>query len=112
MFYFKCAHSRNLQTFAAFLPKIADQDVTKTPFSQKFSQWISLKFGGRHQIDAGERTESFASISAAVFDLSRKVGWGGAFFAPPPSQAGVKRYSFVTWPVILKPKSIHVDVFF
>ena len=93
-----------------FLPKIADQDVTKTVFS-KISQRISLKFGGRHQIDAGEGTESLASMSAAVFDLSRKVG-RGAFVAPPPSQARVKRYSFVTWPVISEPKSIHVDVFF
>ena len=33
--HFKSVHSRNLQTFADSWPKIAEHDVTKTPFSQK-----------------------------------------------------------------------------
>ena len=38
-------------------------------------------------MDAAEGTESFASISAAVFELSRKSGRGGDI--PPPSGARV-----------------------
>ena len=34
-------------------------------------------------MDAGEGTESFASISAAVLELSKKPG-RRAIFAPPP----------------------------
>ena len=37
-------HSRSLQTFAAFWPKIAEHDVTKTPFSQNCLAWSFLKF--------------------------------------------------------------------
>ena len=50
-----------------FLPKMAKHDVTKTQFSQKFLDRIFWAFGGRRQIDAGEGTKSFASISAAGF---------------------------------------------
>ena len=35
-FTFKPVHSRSLQTFAAFWPKMAEHDVTRTTFSQKF----------------------------------------------------------------------------
>ena len=38
--------------------------------------------GTECQIDAGEGTESFVCISAAVFELSRKSGRGG--ISPPP----------------------------
>ena len=41
MFYFQRAHSRSLQTFAAFRPKIAEHDVTKISFSQKFLNGFS-----------------------------------------------------------------------
>ena len=37
-------HSSGLQTFAVFLPKNAKRDATKTPFSQKISGRIFLKF--------------------------------------------------------------------
>ena len=40
------------------------------------------------QIGAREGTESFVSISAAVFELSRKSGRGGAESAPPPLLRG------------------------
>ena len=42
---------------------------------------------GRRQIDAGEGTEIFVSISAAIFELSRKSSKGGAEFALPRSGA-------------------------
>ena len=81
---FKTELSSSFQIFAVFLTKMAKHDVTKTPFSQN-SRRIFRNFGGRRQFDAGEGTESFASISAAVFELSRKSGRGGAIFAPPPA---------------------------
>ena len=44
---------------------------------------FSKNFGGRRQIDAGEGTKRFASISAAVFEASRKSGMGAE--SPPPA---------------------------
>ena len=44
VFYIKTVRSRILQTFAAFLPKIVEHDVTKTPFSQKNYRRIFRKF--------------------------------------------------------------------
>ena len=35
---------------------------------------VFLNFGGRRQVHAGEGTESFTAICAAVFELSRKSG--------------------------------------
>ena len=64
-----------------------EDDVTKTSFSQKLLNGFFRNFGRRRQIEAGEGTESFASVSADVFDISRKVGRGGRF--SPPSQARV-----------------------
>ena len=61
---------------------MAKHDVTKTQFSQKILDGFFGNFGGRRQIDAGEGTESFASISAAVFELSRTAGRGGGNSAP------------------------------
>ena len=49
-------------------------------FSKKNLNGFFWYFGGRRQIDAGE---SFASISAAVFELSRKSGRGGGRICPP-----------------------------
>ena len=59
-------------------------DVTKTPFSHKFIDGFFWSFGGRRHIDAGEGIESFASISAAVIELSRKSGREGRNSPPPP----------------------------
>ena len=68
---------------------MAKHDVTKMPFSQIFLDGFFLNCGGRRQIVAEEGTRSLALISAAVFELSRKSGRGGAIFAPP-SGARVK----------------------
>ena len=74
---------------------MAKYGVTKTPFPQKFLDGFLWNFGGRRQIDAEEGTESFASISGAVFELPRKsAGEGGQnLFTPPP--AAVRVLSFV-----------------
>ena len=84
--HFKIEHSSSLQTFAIFWRKIVKHDVTKTQFSQKCLDECFWKFGYIRHINAGEGTDSFASISAAVFELSRKPG-RGAEFAPPPGSA-------------------------
>ena len=42
-------------------------------------------YDGRRQIDEGEGTEGFESISAAVFELSRISG-KGAESTPPPQR--------------------------
>ena len=42
--YFQPAHSRSLQTFASFLPKFAEDNVTKAPFSLKIYERIFLEF--------------------------------------------------------------------
>ena len=89
--YFKTQHSSSLQTFAVFLPKIAKHDVTKTPFSHKFLDGFFSNIGARRQIDAEEGTESFVSISAAVFELSRKSGRGGDIRTPPPAGRGLRK---------------------
>ena len=68
---------------------MAKHDVTKTPFSQKFPNRFFWNFGGRRQIDAEEGAESFVSISAAVFELSRKSGRGGQYLPPPPPGRGL-----------------------
>ena len=80
-FYFKTEHSSSLQTFL-FLPKMAKHNVTKTPFSQKFLNGCFWNFCGRREIDAWEGTETFVSVSDAVFELSRKTGRGWAESAP------------------------------
>ena len=61
--YFKTEHSSSLQIFAVFWPKMAKNDVTKTPFAEKFLDGFFWNFDGRRQIHAGEGIESFASIS-------------------------------------------------
>ena len=66
---------------------MAKHDVDKTPFSQKIIDGFFWNFGGRRQIDAGEDIESFASISAAVLELSRKFSMGGDI-RPPPRHRG------------------------
>ena len=66
---------------------MAKHDVTKTPFSQKFLRGFFQNFGRKRQIDAGEGTVSFTSISVAVFELTRKPGRGVIF---APSGAGLK----------------------
>ena len=68
-----------------FFTRVAKHDATKTPFSilKKIDEFLG-NFGGRRQIDAesGERSDSFASMSAAVSELSRISGRGGAESAP------------------------------
>ena len=44
------------------------------------------------QIDAGKGTESFASISAADSELSRKSG-RGRDIAPPPAGSGLNPFT-------------------
>ena len=78
-----CTHSRSLQTFAAFWPNIAEHDVTKTQFKKK-SRQIFLKFWCQTPTWCSRSTESFVSISAAVFELSRKSGRGGGEKLPTP----------------------------
>ena len=55
-----------------FLPKMWKHAVTKTPFSQKFLVVFFWNFDGRRQVDAGEGTKSFASISVAVLQEVRE----------------------------------------
>ena len=62
---------------------MAKHDVTKTPFSLKNLDGYLWNFGDRRQIDAGEGTKSFAPISAAVFELSRKSSRGGGRICLP-----------------------------
>ena len=72
--------------------------VTKTHFLQNFISlfivfiylfiYLLYLFSGRRQIDAAEGTESFASIPAAVFELSIKSGKGQNSPRPPPPQRG------------------------
>ena len=67
---------------------MAKHDVTKTQFSQKFLGWFFWNFSGGRQIDAGEGTERFVSISVAVFELSRKSGMEGNISPAPQRDAG------------------------
>ena len=98
---FRLRRSSKLNILAAFkhslilLPKMAKHDFTTTPFSQKFIDGIFWNFGGRRQINVEKGTESFASISAAVFELSRKSGRG--WYSPPPLPAG----RMLTEPLVL-----------
>ena len=68
---------------------MAKHDVIKTSFSQKPIYGFFQSFGGRRQIDVGQGNVSFASISAAVFEQSRKSSRGGAIFAPPAAGRGL-----------------------
>ena len=45
------------------------------------------------QIDAGEGTESFASVSAADSELSRKSGRGAILPPPPPAGSGLNPFT-------------------
>ena len=73
-----------------FWHNIAEHDVTKTPFPQKFIDgFFSWYFGSRRQIDAGAGTENFVSIYAAVFALWRKSGRGHNLSPPPPAGRGL-----------------------
>ena len=65
-----------------------EYDVTKMQFSQKIIYGFFRNFAERRQIDAREGTNSFASISGVVFELSRKSGSAGG--GPPISGARVK----------------------
>ena len=49
--HFMPVHSKSIQTFTILL-KIAKQDVTKMPFSQKNIDEFFRTFGGKRQIDA------------------------------------------------------------
>ena len=90
LFHFKIVDSLWLQTFTAFWPKIANHDVSKTSFHKKKSQLFFWNFAGRLKLML-ERVLSFMSISAVVFELSRKSGRGGGAGSapsPPPPPAG------------------------
>ena len=73
---------------------MAKHDVTNTPFFRIILDGVFWNFGGRRQIDGGEGTESFALITAAVFELSRKSGRVGGNICPP-SGARVKEVTCV-----------------
>ena len=91
-----------------FLPKIAKHDVTKVQFSQKFIDGFFWNLCGRCQIDAGEGTESFASISAAVFFFSCRENPAGGRHCPPPRGVRVNRL-FIWFPLrltIFSPDSV------
>ena len=102
--YFKIEHSSSLQRFAVFWPKMAKHDVNKSHFPKKILDGFFWNFGGRRQIDAGEGTESFASISAAVFELSRKSGRGGGNICPPAGRGLMRRRIDITkgWNSVVK----------
>ena len=72
----------------------------KCHFLIQLSTDISWNFSERRQIDAGEDTENFASISASIFELSRKSGMGDRI-SPAPTGARVKSKprpeEFVNW---------------
>ena len=63
--------------------------MTKRHFLKNFSTDFSGILVARRQIDAGEGTESLASMSDAVFELSRKFGRGGDNICPPPAGCGL-----------------------
>ena len=54
-------------------------------------------FGERRQVDAEKGTKSFALISAAFFELSRKSGRGLDLPPPPTSGARVKTQVLVKY---------------
>ena len=68
-----------------FLAKKAKYHVTKTPFFEKISRRIFLKFWWQTSNWCWGRYGSFAAISAAVFELSRKSGRGRYSSPPPPA---------------------------
>ena len=55
-------------------PKLLNMTSLKRHFVKNISTDFSVFFCGNRQIDVGKGTESFASISAAVFQPSRKSG--------------------------------------
>ena len=67
-------------------------------------------------MDAAEGTQSFASISAAVFELSRTSRREGAEFPPPPSGARVNSSPGLGHIVGVvrqaRPKAMHITHFF
>ena len=65
---------------------MAKHDVTKTQFSKEVLDTFSVNFDGRRRVDVEEDTESFATIYAAVFELSRQ--FGGRQNLPPPPHPG------------------------
>ena len=85
--YFKTKHSSSLETFAVFYPKWRNITSLKRSFSPFFSTDLPDIFVGNVKLMLGKvPTESFASIYAAVFELSGKSCRGGA--ESPPSQRG------------------------
>ena len=55
---------------------MAKHDVTETSF--KNSDGFLCDFDGRRQVDAGLGTESFVSISDAVFEILKHMWMGKA----------------------------------
>ena len=62
----------------------------KRRFLKKIINGFFLNFGGGRQINVRTVTESFASISATVYELSKNPAGGGQNLPPPPSEARVK----------------------
>ena len=69
---------------------MAKHDVNKMPFSKKKIDGFVWNVDGRRQIDAGEGTESFALISAAVF-FRYWENPAGVGIRLPPAQRVLRR---------------------
>ena len=67
-----------------FDPKWQNITSLKRNFLKTFRTFFFWCFAERRQINVREGTESFASMSGDVFELSRKPGRGGAESAPSP----------------------------
>ena len=58
-FHLKPVHSKSLQNFATFWPKMAEHHVTKHHFLKHFSADSVENFSRRRQIDTGYGTDLF-----------------------------------------------------
>ena len=91
MFYFKRVHSRSLQTFATFWPKISEHDVTKTPFSKK-KKISTILFSENLVVDVILMLKKVLIVLFDIccrFELSRKSGRGRNLTPPPQRGAFV-----------------------
>ena len=90
---------------------MAKRDVTKAPFSQKSLDGFFWNFIGRHQIDAGEGTKRFKSISAAVLSYRENpAGWGD-IRPPPPAGRGLNhKKQAVSYSIFFSSFVMNIDI--